>query len=228
MKIVAMVRFNKKWAYVFDAPVCFQYSEETINGVRYLIGRDGPFVRALQYEKAQGRFKAFAGAEITLSMADGSSRTVKDDWWSVVPPFSGVTAITYNTVDELKRCYVYMGGCVETGALESLVSEYETRTSGPYGHPAGGWRYGYYDFEKVIKFDDIRRNALRKQFHLERANKHLVRHAKSWAAAARSKPRFRVKAISVKHAAGWLFDMADSEVRRGVPCPACNSAKEDV
>ncbi|WP_419737721.1 hypothetical protein [Ruegeria sp.] len=24
------------------------------------------------------------------------------------------------------------------------------------------------------------------------------------------------------HEAGWLFDMTDSEVRRGVPCPVCN------
>lgn len=24
------------------------------------------------------------------------------------------------------------------------------------------------------------------------------------------------------HDAGWLFDMQDSEVRRGVPCPLCN------
>lgn len=24
------------------------------------------------------------------------------------------------------------------------------------------------------------------------------------------------------HDAGWLFDMQDSEVRRGVPCPKCN------
>lgn len=23
--------------------------------------------------------------------------------------------------------------------------------------------------------------------------------------------------------AGWLFDMQDSEVRRGVPCPVCNN-----
>lgn len=26
------------------------------------------------------------------------------------------------------------------------------------------------------------------------------------------------------HDAGWLFDMQDSEVRRGVPCPECNEA----
>lgn len=199
MKIVAMVRFNAGWAYVFDAPVIFRHSEETINGVRYLIGRDGPFVKALRYEKARGGLKAFAGAEITLDMADGSSRTVKDDWWHVAPPCNGVASITYNTVDELKRCYVYRGACVETSALEALVSEYETRTSGPYNHPAGGWRYDYYDFQKVITFDDMRGNAIRKQFRLETAKKHLVSQVKTWAAAARAKPRFRVKATSVKH-----------------------------
>ncbi len=26
------------------------------------------------------------------------------------------------------------------------------------------------------------------------------------------------------HDAGWLFDMQDSEVRRGLPCPQCNEA----
>lgn len=29
------------------------------------------------------------------------------------------------------------------------------------------------------------------------------------------------------HDAGWLFDMQDSEVRRGVPCPECNEATHD-
>ena len=24
------------------------------------------------------------------------------------------------------------------------------------------------------------------------------------------------------HSTGWLFDMQDSEVRRGIPCPICN------
>lgn len=27
------------------------------------------------------------------------------------------------------------------------------------------------------------------------------------------------------HDGGWLFDMTDSEVRRGVPCPVCNSGE---
>lgn len=26
-----------------------------------------------------------------------------------------------------------------------------------------------------------------------------------------------------KHDAGWLFNLSDGEVRRGVPCPECNA-----
>lgn len=29
------------------------------------------------------------------------------------------------------------------------------------------------------------------------------------------------------HDAGWCFDMTDTEIRRGIPCPVCNHQKED-
>lgn len=27
------------------------------------------------------------------------------------------------------------------------------------------------------------------------------------------------------HEAGWLFDMTETEIRRGVPCPVCNEGE---
>lgn len=29
------------------------------------------------------------------------------------------------------------------------------------------------------------------------------------------------------HDAGWLFDMTDTEIRRGVPCPKCNGGDDE-
>ncbi|WP_378952250.1 hypothetical protein [Mesorhizobium sp. ANAO-SY3R2] len=29
------------------------------------------------------------------------------------------------------------------------------------------------------------------------------------------------------HDAGWLFNLSDTEIRRGLPCPNCNEAKND-
>lgn len=198
MKIIAMVRFNSHWAYVFDEPVSFKYREETIEGKRFLIGRSGPFFDILRYKKATASFKAFAGREFSIEMEDGAIRKIKDDWWSSGSPFDDVINITYGTIENLKRCYVFSGGHVFKHTLERMVEEYENRISGPYGYRAGGWRYDYYDFEKVIKFDDERRRYFREKRHLETANKHLIRNVKAWAERARTKPRVRVPAISVK------------------------------
>jgi len=195
MKIVAMVRFNNSWAYVFDEPVSLKYREEIHDKRRYLIGQDGPFYSFLRYEKSGPTWKAFAGRPMQLRMEDGTVRTVKDDWWSCESPIGPMSSITYSTVDELKKCYVYTGASCKSDELEELIDEYENRKSEPYGHRAGGYRYDYEDFRKIINFDDLRKKAWREEAHLKKANSHLIRSVKEWAAKAKAKPRFRVPAI---------------------------------
>jgi len=182
MKIVAMVRFNNKWAYVFDEEISFRYREEVIDGNRFLIGRNGPFLTCLQYQKASGSMRAFAGRKMTLQMEDGSLRDVQNDWWHCVSPFENIVSITCSTIDSLKRCYVYSGADCDASVLNELISEYENRTRPPYSFADGGYRYPYYDFEKVIKYADETRRLREKISKLERDKKNLIAEARRQAA----------------------------------------------
>lgn len=187
MKIIAMVRFNDNWAYVFDEPISLKYREEVHDGTRYLIGQSGPFFDFLKYEKSAGRFKAFAGRPLTLHMVDGTTQIVKNDWWSCGNPLGETQHITYSTVAELKRCYVYSGGECHAAALQEMTEEYDNRTSKPYGHRAGGYRYDYYDYEKIINFDDLRTSLFATKRRMERGKRHLIKNVKVWAALAKSR-----------------------------------------
>lgn len=178
MKIVAMVRFNNDWAYVFDEPICLKYREETHDGQLYLIGQSGPFYDFLKFQRASGRFKAFAGRKFTLNMEDGTQRVIQDDWWSCGSPIGPLTHITHSSIKSLKKCYVYAGGNCNQEALQTMVDEYDNRTSEPYGHRTGGYRYDYYDYKKVIEFDDLRSKQLREQRYFEKTKSHLVQKVK--------------------------------------------------
>ena len=181
MKIVAMVRFNNDWAYVFDEAPSLKYREEMHGGGRFLVGQDGPFFDFLQYEKPKGRSKAFAGRTLRLPMEDGTVWKVKDSWWQTTSPIGGMAKITHSTVAELKRCYVFYGAYCDAKLLQKAIAEYENRTSGPYGHRAGGYRYDYYDFEKIIKFDDLMTSKLRESIYFEKTKGHLVKKVKDFA-----------------------------------------------
>ncbi|WP_417814080.1 hypothetical protein [Thalassospira alkalitolerans] len=189
LKIVAMVRFNKGWAYVFDRQISFKYREETHGVSRLLVGRDGPIFDLLQYSKAGRHAKAFAGREFSLRMEDGSIRNLKDDWWSCGPPNEyDVTRITFSNITDLKRCYVYYGGYCDPEILAEMESEYENRVD-RNGNRAGGWRYDYYDFEKVICYDDMRARMLKDVRHAERATASVIKEAKRWSQLVKAEGR---------------------------------------
>lgn len=184
LKILAMVRFNNKWAYVFNRPTRLLYREELIDGRRYLVGRDGPLCSFLVYGR-DPHSKAFAGREFTLPMEDGSERKVKDVWWSCASPHPGHISITSSDQDTLRSCYVFSGCSCERAALEAMVQEYEERRGNtPFRFPDGGYRYPYWEYEKVLKYDSETRKLRARIFRLERDKKNLIAEARRQAARA--------------------------------------------
>lgn len=161
LSVVAVVQVNKEEALVLNRPIQFRYRKE---GSDY-IGRDGPFVDVLRYERGGGRFRAFGGREITLAMEDGSTVVIKDHWWQ--SHRKGYASIAHGDVDSLRKCYVFYGGaCIAPDDLKALRETYT------------GCVYPYRDYEKVIKYDEMRADLHRRWFAEEDRRKALEKAVK--------------------------------------------------
>ena len=161
LKVVAVVKINSGEALVLNRPLNFIYEEIG----RDLIGSDGPFKRPLLYSPASEAFKAFAGSEMKLNMLDGSQRVVKDHWWSGCLP--GHQSVTACDLASLKKCYVFFGGmAITAGDFQALRESYT------------GCVYPYWDYEKVIKYDDFRRDLYSRLSHERGRVKSLIAEVK--------------------------------------------------
>ncbi len=177
LKIEAIVKFNSGFAYVFNRKPELRYRE--LDGI--LIGQDGPFIDTLFYRRSTGKYdKAFAGHEFSYKMTDGSIKKYKDDWWDGVSNKTlydrfglDLVHIPMGTIENLKDCYVFSSISVDKTALEELTEKYD------------GVIYKYWDYEKVIMFDDMRRKLCGENFKLERDKRHLIKEVKKWAALAK-------------------------------------------
>lgn len=161
LKVIAVVQINNSEALVLNRPLKFVYDEIG----KDLIGSDGPFKSPLLYSPASAAFKAFAGREMTLNMRDGSQRKVKDHWWSGCLP--GHRSVTACDLESLKRCYVFSGG------MSITPEDYQTLRNS-----YTGCVYPYWDYEKLITYDDMRKDLYRRLFHEEKRVRSLVREVK--------------------------------------------------
>lgn len=166
LKVVAVVQFNKDEALVLNRPINFTYEQV---GNDY-IGTDGPLTRALYYTRASAAFKAFAGSELTLRMKDGTVRKIKDHWWSGQP--SEHIHVTVGDIESLKDCYVFGGASIRREDFQALRESYT------------GCVYPYWDYEKVIKYDDVRMDLYRRLRHEEKRVNSLIREVKRLHAAS--------------------------------------------
>lgn len=157
--LIAVVSFNKdSEALVLNRPLQMVYEKV---GQDY-IGSDGPFRDRLAFSPGRGRFKAFAGREIRIRLADGSIESLKDHWWQSFLPDH--VSVIHGSVESLKDCYVFGGGaCIAPDDLAALRATYT------------GCVYPYWDYEKVIKFDAMRKDLYRRLFHEERRRNALIK-----------------------------------------------------
>ena len=169
LKVVAVVQFNSDEALVFNRPVNFTYE---LIGKDY-IGTDGPLMDALYYSHGSGSFRAFAGRELTLTMKDGSVSKIKDHWWAGAT--KGRISVVVGDIESLKKCYVY-------GSAQMTPEEYQALRD-----TYTGCVYPYWDYEKIIKHDDMRKDLYRRLHHEEKRVKSLIREVKRLHAASQVK-----------------------------------------
>ena len=163
IKILAAVRFNKGRACVFNRSPVLKYERHG----NFLIGRDGPFVNTYSYGTPSKNWEAFAGAKFNIPMVDGSVTKAFGQWWH--SSSRGAVSVTYSTIESLKRCYVYTGVSCDPEHLKLLVENYMSEK---------GFYYDYYDFEKIINYDDLLSKKLTRERYFKRAIAHLPDHVR--------------------------------------------------
>jgi hypothetical protein len=136
-KVMAVVKFNDGEALVLDKKPELKY--QLSNGC--ITGTDGVFADCLYYEKPFGRFKAFAGREFEITLQDGSVVKCNGQYWDGLQPghikalgFSPSRA-TINSLDNLKKCYVFAGYYANIEMFNKLRSTYDGKV----------WEYNEYD-----------------------------------------------------------------------------------
>ncbi|QMV32833.1 hypothetical protein F1_00034 [Ralstonia phage Heva] len=196
LEVVAVVSVNDGEALVLNRPLNLVYER---HGNDY-VGVDGPFRDALYYQRACSMFRAFAGRELSLPMKDGTIQKVKDHWWQ--GGIKGYASVVASDVESLKRCYVFSGGlCAAPDELAALRATYT------------GCVYPYLDYEKVVKYDDTRREFVRRWLHEESRCKALI-------SAIRAKHRELIAAQASQRASvaeGWHFYSADFSTNANQP-----------
>ncbi|GKW27802.1 hypothetical protein AB6D34_09245 [Pectobacterium brasiliense] len=163
LSIVAVVSMNDGEALVLNRELELVY-EKMPNGD--YVGEDGPFKNLLFFRHGSGSSKAFAGRELVLKMKDGTLNKIKNHWWHGL--LKDTQSVFACDIDSLKKCYVFSGGfSVNKEEFDALRSTY----TGPV--------YPYWDYEKIIKFDDMRNDLYKRLWHEEKRVKELIKQVKT-------------------------------------------------
>ena len=146
-KVVAKVRCNDRYAYVFDRRPEFLYTKidhETI------IGECDGMLRFYKRDSFGKYWKAFGGAEFELKLTDGTVEKCFGQWWDGMSKAANelfnpddITYFAYSTIEELRKCYVY-SGC---RAIRKWVGELDVSYEGTV--------YDYWEFEKLLKMNKL-------------------------------------------------------------------------
>jgi hypothetical protein len=168
-KILAKVKFNSSIAIVIDSAPRLEYIKT--DGIIY--GTDGLFYNCYYYDSPGPNWKAFAGRKFDIHLKNGQVEHCYGQWWhgghKKVGKMVGANLchITYQTLDRLKSCYVFTGDSVDESKWSDFLSSFDVPL------------YEYWDYEKIIKYDDMRSSLLSKILKLEKDKRHLVNTVKN-------------------------------------------------
>jgi len=161
-KILAKVKFNDGYAIVLDKKPKLIYKK--VGDIIY--GTDGLFYSCYKHGIEFG--EAFAGRKFEIKLDSGEIIKCNGQWWDAgqheVSKIVGRTirSATVGIIDELKKCYVFCGYDVDIVKYDEFVKEYN------------GLIYGYKDYKKIIKHDEM----WNKMFRLQKDKRNLIEEIK--------------------------------------------------
>jgi hypothetical protein len=164
MKLQALVKFNNRVALAFDEKIKLTYRRLD----KFIYGTDGTFYSCYYYEKPFGAFHAFGGSKFNIHLESGEVVECCGQWWDggydALSKILGIELVhaTAKDIDSLKDCYVYSGYHADKSKLDEIISSHD----GPV--------FPYFDYEKLIKYDDLRSEFFNYKWKSERAKKKLI------------------------------------------------------
>lgn len=167
-KIVAVVKFNQLEAYVLNRLPEFKYKK--IGSIMY--GIDSGLFQCYSYESCDDRWKAFGGRKFDIKLENGEIEHCYGQWWNgghdKIAKLENIEliGITFQTVENLKDCYVFTGGSIDKEFKSKLRAEYT------------GNIYEYREYEKIIKYDDEIHKWIHRHTVLERINRNIIKNAR--------------------------------------------------
>ena len=158
--------------YVLNRNPVFKYKHLNKN---IIYAQDDMFFSCYEYSRPSKEWAAFAGRKFDIHMEDGEVINAFGQWWDGgagnASKELGLNLINsaYQTQTGLIKCYVFYGTNVDKKGLEKLLADYDGPT------------YQYWDYEKIIKFDDMRHKLYMRMRKLELAKTHLIKNVKALA-----------------------------------------------
>lgn len=173
MKVIALVKFNQGIALVLDEKPQLTYTKY---GTHTIIGTDGTFCTCYGYEHPDGRWKAFAGAKFEIKLSDGSVEQCYGQWWdSITRKAIEVLGerpihVTAQTLDALKKCYVFTGYSAIKERYEALIKDYK------------GIIWDYWDYEATITTNSYRMKPITycKKYRNQLRKRKTLFHSQPW------------------------------------------------
>ncbi len=177
IKILAVIQFNKGEAYVLNRHPEYVYQRDG----DILWACDTGFYSVYKYDAPRrpinpnwSGWRAFAGRKFTLPMKDGTITECHGQYWDAgqgeLSKKLNITLehVTMETIPELQKCYVFCGSSIESEYRKKLRAEYT------------GCVYPYSEYEKIIKYDDMRHSNFKREWKLERAKKSLIKEVRKF------------------------------------------------
>ena len=158
MKIIAKVLMNGEHALVLDKIDDFVYKRL---GKNIIYGTNGLGYICYKYETPNKYSKAFGGREFDLTMEDGEVVHCNGQWWDdghkTLEKELGIkfSSVAYNTIEDLKKCYVYYGCLCDMDKIESIQDE------------SNGCVFPYHDYDKVLKYSGLQSKLFKLEKELE-------------------------------------------------------------
>ena len=175
--IKAVVKFNDGFAIVLEEKPKLVYKRI---GTNIIYGTDGIFYKCYGFDRPSKGWEAFGGSKFDLEMEDGEVINCYGQWWDSGSNKVGehvgckIGHAAVGVIDDLKRCYVYSGYDVDVEKYNEFLKTYT------------GTIFEYMDYEKIIKFDDMRSKSFRNELKLKKAKGSLIKEIKRLSAENRT------------------------------------------
>lgn len=129
IEVLTLVKFNSNVAMVLRDEISYKYTKYG----DLIIGTDqsGTFVRCYEYNRPSPGFFAFAGTDFDISLENGEIIHCYGQWWDGgykrAAKILGceLVHVAYRSLEELKKCYVFIGTSANKDNLTTLINGYQ-------------------------------------------------------------------------------------------------------